>query len=490
MMEHAAAISGYYAGSGWYRDGHSFDYYSCWAFNVYGPIWNIWYGYKYAPLLAKEFEDRSNTLINYYPIFFSREGHTNMWGRSCIYRFASTSPYSTNMLLENHGQNYGLYRHICTGSLKQFMEQPDFIGKNGIPTLGFYRQFAPLVQGYSCADSVCWLGKAFTCLHLPADHPFWTAEYDEQTWEKEFARPSKYDKSEKVIIKSYHAPGLCTSNHLLSGDTILRTGKVLKHKNDIHGMMNYSKLCYNTSFPWEDCAFSQGYILKDLENENTLYPNVTFWYGEKDSVLYRRHYFDFNLENERHWMQGVQLADFPVNYGIIRADRLKLFKKPVELTLGAYGFPENGTEVKEYEDVLSGRPCYAVVLKGKNRAGEIIAQAFTVYEGFAKIRVNSSYETNPDSVQSLIPYATFTTLGQNHYEQQLLVSQTLTRKLPKGSVDLKDFEPFTMEEIFPIASIDYADPERFGGYGEVKITLKNGTKRTINYDGLDGRMEL
>jgi hypothetical protein len=45
MLDHAQAILAYSVGDGWYRDGHSFDYYSCWAFNVYGPLWNLWYGY-------------------------------------------------------------------------------------------------------------------------------------------------------------------------------------------------------------------------------------------------------------------------------------------------------------------------------------------------------------------------------------------------------------------------------------------------------------
>lgn len=46
MREHAQAILSYYAGEGWYRDGHSFDYYSAWAFQVYAPIWCRWYGYE------------------------------------------------------------------------------------------------------------------------------------------------------------------------------------------------------------------------------------------------------------------------------------------------------------------------------------------------------------------------------------------------------------------------------------------------------------
>ena len=80
MMDHAQAILNYYAGDGWYRDGHAFDYYSCWAFNVYSPIWNLWYGYDHAPYLAKKFEEHSNKLMETYGDFFDQDGFTNILG--------------------------------------------------------------------------------------------------------------------------------------------------------------------------------------------------------------------------------------------------------------------------------------------------------------------------------------------------------------------------------------------------------------------------
>ncbi|MDE6976184.1 MAG: DUF2264 domain-containing protein, partial [Lachnospiraceae bacterium] len=86
MAEHAQAILNYYVGDGWYRDGQCFDYYSCWAFNVYAPLWNLWYGYENEPVLAKKFEENSNRLMETYGDFFDEEGYTNMWGRSNIYR--------------------------------------------------------------------------------------------------------------------------------------------------------------------------------------------------------------------------------------------------------------------------------------------------------------------------------------------------------------------------------------------------------------------
>lgn len=84
MREHAQAILNYYVGDGWYRDGHSFDYYSCWAFNMYAPLWNLWYGYERMPYVAARFENHSNELMKTYGDFFDRDGWTNMWGRSNV----------------------------------------------------------------------------------------------------------------------------------------------------------------------------------------------------------------------------------------------------------------------------------------------------------------------------------------------------------------------------------------------------------------------
>lgn len=77
MMDHANELLAYYAGDGWYRDGQCFDYYSCWAFQVYGPLWNVWYGYENAPEIASLFEEHSNALMKTYPDFFDEDGHTN-----------------------------------------------------------------------------------------------------------------------------------------------------------------------------------------------------------------------------------------------------------------------------------------------------------------------------------------------------------------------------------------------------------------------------
>lgn len=104
MADHAQALLNFTVGDGWYRDGQCFDYYSCWAFNIYAPIWNSWYGYENEPYLARRFEECSNQLAANYPDFFDRDGFTNMWGRSCIYRNGATGPLAANFFLRSPRQ--------------------------------------------------------------------------------------------------------------------------------------------------------------------------------------------------------------------------------------------------------------------------------------------------------------------------------------------------------------------------------------------------
>ena len=472
MRDHAQNILHYYVGDGWYRDGHSFDYYSCWAFNMYTSIWNNWYGYENEPYIAERFEENSNELMKTYPAFFDRDGFTNMWGRSGIYRNAATSPFDANFMLKNPAADPGLARRICSGSLLQFFTRDDFLWE-GVPTLGFYGPFVPLVQSYSCAESPFWLAKALLCLHLPADHPFWTAKENGGLWDELSEGETK--------VTTLNGPGLCVANHERNGTTELRTGKVVKDKSDIRGMNNYSKLVFNSKFPWEatvrEDVESQQYVLKYTDDGQILRANVTFWAGEKGSVLYRRQFFDYELETECHWRTAIDLADFVVPCGIIRADKIRMYRRPLRLTLGAFGFPDNGTDIitKEKDG------CHAVILKGHDHTGKEKQLAFTVMDGWSGIERTESTGTNPDSEKSIVVYGVTERKKQYGYEPYFLISQVITKEF---------LEDFSDDEIFPIDHIDYTDPQRCGGYGPVKICLKSGEVRTIDFYGIEAGLTL
>lgn len=246
-------------------------------------------------------------------------------------------------------------------------------------------------------------------------------------------------------------------------------------------MWNYSKLCFNSKYPWEsspsEAVEAQQYVLRDLTDGRYEKCNVTLWNGVKNDVLYRRQFFNYELTKETTWMQAINLADFAVPYGIMRADKLRLYKRPVSLTLGSYGFPDNGTEMIQRENGNAK----AVILKGHDHTGREKQMAMTVFDGWDEISLIHSRGTNPDSESSIVIYGSLTRKKQYGYEPYILISQVITKE------SLKDFSD---DELFPISSVEYTDAQKMGGYGKVTIHLKNGTDKVIRFEGIEGRLEL
>ncbi|MBP5464190.1 MAG: hypothetical protein J6Y13_03325, partial [Treponema sp.] len=271
---------------------------------------------------------------------------------------------------------------------------------------------------------------------------------------------------------------------------------IVKDVGDDHGLWNYAKLCFNSKYPWEatpsagtarDAAVADGevesqqYVLKDCTTGMLLKANATFWAGSRGGVLYRRQFFGYNLHNETHWMQAMNLADFPVANGIIRVDRHRLYRRPVSCTLGAYGFPDNGTKI----DRLEQNGAKAIVLTGSDSTGRRKQLAMTVWDGWSSINVVHSSGTNPESLRSMVPFAQASFVKQyGGAEPYVLVSQVITRD---------DDQPFTADELFPIREISYADSlhsHQTGAYGPIRIVLVDGTERTVDFEGIEGRLTL
>ena len=473
MRHHGEMILQYYAGDGWYRDGESFDYYSVWAFQVYTAIWCRWYGYEKEPWLAARFEEFSNVFMKNYPALFDRDGWVNLWGRSGLYKFAAVSAFDGNFLLDHPEADPGLARRICSGALMQFLGRDDVLYEGAL-TLGFYRTFPPMLQEYSCAQSPLWAAKAFLCLHLPADHPFWTAREESGIWDT----MEKGAWTETVL----NGPGLCLTNHRDNGTTVLRSGKVMREKTDEGGICCYAKLAYSTRYPWE--AFlgkgreAQLYMIREERTGRLHKPNALLWHGERGGVLYRRCFFDYEDQVETHWNHCVDLADFPVAEGIVRADKLRLYRGGIQITLGSYGFPDTG-EVQVTE--LAEGAAKAIVLKGHDSQGREKQMAMTVFAAWEDLQLAAGSQTNPDTPKSLLISASLKREKLYGYEPFVMVSQVITRE---------SFEDFTRDEIFSIEHIAYTDPQNCGGYGPVQIQMKDGRTMTVDYLGMEGNLQI
>ena len=342
MEENLKKILQLYRGEGWYNDAPAYDYYSMWAFQMYGPIWAQMYGYFY-PEYAMQFMKNQHDLVDNYPYMFSAEGKMNMWGRSIPYRFGAVVPLALLGYEKDNTINYGWMRRIASSTLLQFLQNTNFL-KDNVPTLGFYGTFAPAVQIYSCRGSVYWCGKAFLSLLLPPDNPFWTAQENNGPWEKEFRKGHVYNKFQP-------ATNLLITDYPDCGGAEMRSWcheKVADDWQKFRSSENYNKLAYHTEFPWmadgTNGEVSMNYATLNDKNQWEVLRLYTF--KSFEDGIYRR---DAELETNRKIK--YKLADIPLPSGVFRIDKIKT---PVSTTvrLGHYTLPEiNDQPIKKEESI-------------------------------------------------------------------------------------------------------------------------------------------
>lgn len=325
-----------YRGDGWYNDSPAYDYYSMWAFQLYGVVWSEVFGNKYYPEIANQLINNFKDLNFNYSNLFSRDGKMMMYGRSISYRFASISPFPFMGKYGGKEVNLGWLRKISSSTLLQFLQQPEFL-KDSVPTLGFYGAYEPAVQIYSCRGSVYWMGKAFLGLLLPSDDPFWLAKENNGPWEKEFKKDNIYNKFAKgseILITDY--PNI--------GASEIRAWCHEKVKDDwqkFRSTENYNRLSYNSIFLWQADGDSgevaMNYLFKNDENAWEALRLYTFKKFE-DGAYYRDAVLETN-ENVK-----MNLVDIPLPNGILRVDR-NISSEAIDMRLGHYALPQIEGEI-------------------------------------------------------------------------------------------------------------------------------------------------
>ncbi|MER6047898.1 DUF2264 domain-containing protein [Streptomyces sp. NPDC001793] len=177
MDDDLARIEAFHVGDGWYRDGgdartaDNFDHYNGWALHTYPLLWSLMAGERATDRTV--LKARLRRFLADYALFFGADGAPVHQGRSLIYRFAAAAAPWLGALVDATPLGPGQTRRLASGALRHFTDR-GFRDRNGIPTLGWYGPYPPLVQGYSGPASPYWLAKAFLGLLLPADHPCWT----------------------------------------------------------------------------------------------------------------------------------------------------------------------------------------------------------------------------------------------------------------------------------------------------------------------------
>lgn len=389
LTDHLQHLMSNYVGDGWYIDDTNYDFYNPWGFHFYGPLWCKWYGYEHAPELAAIIEKRNKEFIVNWPRFFARDGKQLMWGRSIIYRFAASTAFGAHFLTNDPVLDPGFARRIASGNMLQFLSREDLF-VNGMPCLGYYGPFEPLIQFYSCAASPFWLAKCFVALSLPEDSPFWTAEENEGFW------PELGDRTETVELPG---PGMQVVNHGKTGTTELRTGKVKLHET------YYNQLQFNPDFPLEtetpggSNAASYSIREKDMGQDFRIPLDYAFNKIE-DGILYRLQNTqpvglgDPNKGGVSRGPERIDLADIPIPSGIIRVDRVRVPYR-YELQLGHFALPHLNGNAAIFEKVGAG--LMASIADGRKLA-------MIPVHGWDSIKTEVHKGLNPEADESTVIY--------------------------------------------------------------------------------------
>lgn len=434
-----------YRGEGWYNDDPAYDYYSMWAFQMYGPIWATTYGHFY-PEYAEQFLKNQLDLVDNYPYMFNAEGRMNMWGRSIPYRFGAVVPLALLGYHQEADINFGWMRRIASSTLLQFLQHPQFLEDN-VPTLGFYGPFEPAVQIYSCRGSVYWCGKAFLALLLPADNPFWTAKENNGPWEKDLKKNQVYNKFQP-------ATNLLITDYPNVGGAEMRSWcheSVARDWQKFRSSENYNKLAYHTEFPWmadgKNGEVSMNYATLNGKNQWEVLRLYTF--KSFEDGIYRRDAVLETNENIKY-----QLADIPLPNGVLRVDKV-FVPAPTTVRLGHYTLPEH-----------DGKPVEKVNVKKMPEATVINNGEYSL----ATIHLTDWDQTNvlhPEGIHPVSKTCGLIMSEQQIQQEEVMVTLMLWKKGKKA---------FSKKELTPVKSIKIADDK-----SSVEITFADNSTKIVRF---------
>lgn len=480
LKSHLLWVASYHSGNGWYLE-QTYNYYSISLFIVYTTIWNRTFGDEYYPEISDIIERSAQRLMESLPSFFGRDGYINMWSRSICYRTWVSGAFPVSFMLKKPNLlDPGWARRLCSGSLLQFVTREDFY-HNEIPSLGFYGRREYMVQNYSCPGSPFLMFLPFICLALPEDSPFWTAKENDGFWE------SLGDGFKKVVLDN---PGLVLVNHGKTGTSEIIPGKVY------YDDPNYSKLSYNTHFPWEDHNTDGGtsmeYSFRSLDPRDVRGDDVNFYLtgltvdndalknqkftisqsmlynGVVDGVLYRQAIMRKPPNNGVGYI--IDLAEITIPGGVIRVDRTRLAFE-YELTLGNYGLPHvNGKKavVKQFEK--DGKKVITATIPGRS-------VALITYNGWDQVESMVHTNRNAEADESTVIFARKKRLEKNP-PMELLITVMLHKR---------DDSEWSTDELSPIKNIEIFEVTRSLSTMGALITLSDNREFTIDFKDVDGR---
>ncbi|TVR02345.1 MAG: DUF2264 domain-containing protein [Spirochaetaceae bacterium] len=456
--EHLEQLLCWYAGDGWYRDGHDFDYYNAWAFQPYFALWASLPRSKAYPDIRSRAITNFHDFIDSYIRMFTREGHSLLWGRSALYRFAACTPLVYAFFLDDPRIAGGVARRICSGNLLQFLHRSD-MWDGGVPTLGYYRSFPSVVQRYSRTTSFGWMHKAFGCLALADESPFWSRQEENAPWYKE--KPSGAGRTMIVL----DGPGIGICNDPATGDVMIITGKVRSAEDPCYNRLAYfGNHLLEGATPDPPASLSYEATTTAHSVASRLTVSRIRYAGACSGVVYRQIYLG---PLNGHHSDGIliDLADVVIPGGLLRVDRVRS-SFPHTLWLG-------GHSVRGHVDLETTR-----------------YDCGTGYE---------LHGAHPDSVRSvMIPLAGWSDAkaihrSGTHAEFPLSTCLALSRTVTGSNVgSIALVAAIIADAPMPASAVPRVVPRSGDGAAGLatgaKLTFPDGRSVTVSFEGIEGRL--
>jgi hypothetical protein len=320
----------------------------------------------------------------------------------------------------------------------------------------------------------------FISLALPEDSPFWTAKENDGMW------VGLGTKSKRTVLEK---PGIVLVNHGSSGSSEIISGKVY---DDDH---NYSKLVFNTHFPWEDHntkgGTSQEYSFRSLDPRDLRGTDINFYLtgravdnsasksgqyvtsqsilfnGVRKGVLYRQLIIRKPPNNGVGYI--IDLAEMTVPGGVIRVDRCRLAFEH-ELTLGHFGLPHVGGEAA----VL--HPFEQVNSRGITASIPGRQVALIAYSGWDEVKSRVHRGFNAETDESSVVYVHRKRTAKNP-AMELMITAMLHKT---------DDTPWTPGELSPVKDIRIVEITPSDSVLGAEITLADGTVYMVDFKDVDG----
>ena len=285
-------------------------------------------------------------------------------------------------------------------------------------------------------------------------------------------------------------PGLVLVNHGKTGTSEIIPGKVY------YDDPNYSKLNYNTHFPWEDHNQAGGtsmeYSFRSLDPRDIRGDDVNFYLtgkkvanssdknrsfsisqsmffnGVKDEVIYRQAIMRKPPNNGVGYI--LDLADITIPGGVIRVDRSRLAFE-YELTLGHFGLPHlNGEKavVNQFEE--GDKKVITASIEGRS-------VAMIVYKGWDSLNFRRHSNRNAEADESTVIYAHKKRLAKNP-PMELMITAFLHKMDNAG---------WTEEELSPIRHLEVLEISATASPLGVEVTIDDGKKYLVDFHNMDGR---